>query len=58
MEKDQRDEIIEELWQIKDEFSSSCGKDIRKIVEKINKIAEEQGFSGEQINKREKIQTA
>ena len=54
----ERDEIIEELWKIKDEFSSSSGKDISKIVERINKIAEEQGFSEEPINLREKVQTS
>ena len=44
MEKDQKDEVIEKLWYIKDRFSSSCNKNIRQLVEKVNKIAEEQGF--------------
>ena len=35
---------IEKLWQIKDTFSSSCNRDIKKIIEKMDRIAKEQGF--------------
>jgi uncharacterized protein YihD (DUF1040 family) len=44
MEEDQKDEVLEELWHIKDQLSSSCNKDIRQLVERVNKIAQEQGF--------------
>ena len=30
---EKKDEIIQELWLIKDEMSSSCEKNIKKIVE-------------------------
>jgi hypothetical protein len=44
MEKEQKDEIIEELWKIKDQFSSTCNKNIRQLVQLVNEIAEKQGF--------------
>jgi hypothetical protein len=53
-----KNEIIEELWKIKDEVSFSCDKDIGKIVEMANKIAKEQTLLGEEVNLREKTQTA
>ncbi len=39
MKEEYKDEIIEELWKIKDLLSSSCTDDIRKLVEKMNKMA-------------------
>jgi hypothetical protein len=48
----QEDEIIEELWRIKDNFSSSCNEDMGKIIETMNKIAEKEGFSDNRINKK------
>ena len=56
MKNEETDEILEELWNIKDEFSSSCDRDMRKIIEKMKGIAVEQGFLGEEINLREKTQ--
>ncbi len=44
MKKNEKDEIIEELWKIKDQFSSSCNRNIRQLVQLINHIAEKQGF--------------
>jgi hypothetical protein len=44
MEEDKKDEVIEELWHIKDQFSTSCNKNIRQLVKRVNKIAQEQGF--------------
>jgi hypothetical protein len=54
----EKDEILEELWKIKDEFSSSCDNDIGKIVEKMNRIVGEQALLGEEVNLREKTQAA
>ena len=53
MKNSQKDEIIQELWKIKDEFSFSCNGDIKKIVERMNKIAEEQGFSNDETTKED-----
>lgn len=44
MKKEQKDEIIEELWKIKDQFSSSCNKNIRQLIQLVNDIAKKQGF--------------
>jgi len=50
-----KDDIIEELWRIKDEFSSSCNKDMKKIIDKMNRIAEKQDSLGEEVNLRKKL---
>lgn len=44
MKNEQKDEIIEELWKIKDQFSSTCNKNIRQLVQLANEIAKKQGF--------------
>ena len=45
-----RDEIIEELWQIKDRFSFSCNRNIGELIKKMNAIAEELHFSEKKLN--------
>jgi len=35
---------LKSLWHLKNQLSSSCNKDIRQLVERVNKIAQEQGF--------------
>lgn len=42
MRKEQEDEVIEELWKIKDRFSSSCNKNVRQLVRLVNDIAKKQ----------------
>ncbi|MBF0204367.1 MAG: hypothetical protein HQK67_08645 [Desulfamplus sp.] len=49
MNKEQKDEIIEELWKTKEQFSLSCNKNISQLIQLINEIAKDQGFS-ETIN--------
>jgi hypothetical protein len=44
MNKEQKDEIIEELWKIKDQFSSSCNRNIKQLIQLVNDIAKKQGF--------------
>ncbi len=34
-----KDEIMDELWSIKDQLSSSAGNDLKRLVEKMNDIA-------------------
>ncbi len=58
MVTDAKDEIIEELWCIKDKFSSSCDNNIGKFIKTMNKIAEEKGFHGKQINQRKEVKTS
>ena len=55
MDNENKDEIIEELWCIKDKFSSSCNKNMEKIIKTMNKIAEEKGFHEKEINLRKKV---
>jgi|GEM_PF-2545128 len=50
MENVIRDEIIEELWQIKDRFSFSCNRNIGELIKKMNDIAEELHFAEKQIS--------
>jgi hypothetical protein len=45
MENVIRDEIIEELWQIKARFSFSCNRNIGELIKKMNAIAEELNFA-------------
>lgn len=45
-----RDEIIEELWQIKDRFSFSCNRNIGELIKKMNAIAEELHFAEKKLN--------
>ena len=58
MENDQKDEILEELWQIKDQISLSANKDIRQIVEKANVIAQAAGFSKKTVDHGRKTKIA
>ena len=58
MENDQKDEILEELWQIKDQISLSANKDIRQIVAKVNKMVQEQGFSKNTVDNWRKTKIA
>ncbi len=58
MVKEAKDEIIEELWCIKDKFSSSCDNNIGEFIKTMNKIAVEKGFHGKQINQRKKVETS
>ncbi len=44
MNKEPRDEIIEELWKAKEQFSASCNKNIKQLVQLINEMANQQGF--------------
>ena len=44
MKNNERDEIIEELWEVKDNFSSSCNQNVGEIVKKMNIIAEDLKF--------------
>ena len=52
MKKDQEDEVIKELWEIKKQFSSSCNKNVRQLVQLVNNIAKEQGFDKIAENQR------
>lgn len=47
MENNERDEIIEELWEVKDNLSSSCDQNVGEIIQKMNMIADRLGFEGE-----------
>ena len=58
MKNNIKDEIIEELWKIKDELSLSCDKDMNKLIEKMNKLAQELNLPGEEVNLRKKSETA
>ena len=58
MKDDQKDEILEELWQIKDQISLFSHKDIRKIVARVNEMVQEQGFSKNTLDKWQKIKIA
>jgi hypothetical protein len=59
MKHEIKDEIIEELWDIKDRFAFSCDGDLRRIMERMNKIAREQTKElGPEINRRESIDAA
>ncbi|MCP5004044.1 MAG: hypothetical protein GY941_08895 [Planctomycetes bacterium] len=58
MVREAKDEIIEELWCIKDKFSSSCDNNIGEIIKTMNKIAVEKGFHGKQINQRKEVKTS
>lgn len=51
MNKKEKDEIIEEVWKIKEQFSSSCKKNIRQIVQMANDIAKKKGFDKTVNNK-------
>ncbi|MBF0235268.1 MAG: hypothetical protein HQK65_19875 [Desulfamplus sp.] len=50
----QKDEIIEELWEIKEKFSSKCNKNIRQLVQLVNEIAIQKGFE-KTIDKRNSL---
>ncbi len=58
MEKEKRDEIIEELWNVKDEFAGSCNQNMEQIVKKMNEIAEDIGFKDNQISQQSKATVA
>lgn len=53
-----KDEIMEELWEIKDGLASSCKQDIGKLVERMTLIASRQGRLAEEVNYRERRKTA
>ena len=55
MDNENKDEIIEELWCIKDKFSSLCNKNMEKIIKTRNMIAEEKGFHEKEINLRKEV---
>ncbi len=38
------DEIIEELWRIKDELSAEAGKDLKAFCQRLNEAAVGRGF--------------
>jgi len=44
MVENERDEIIEEIWKIKKEFSSRNLNNLKKIVQEANDIAKKEGF--------------
>jgi hypothetical protein len=46
-----KDEIIQELWKIKEHFSCSCNKNIRQLIQLVNTIAKQQGFENTVSNK-------
>ncbi len=54
--EDIKDEIIEELWQIKDNLSSSCKGDMGELVKIMNRIAEEYDLTGTLQNEYQGIQ--
>ncbi len=39
-----KDEILEEIWKIKEQFSSRNLNDLEKIIQEANDIAKEEGF--------------
>jgi hypothetical protein len=47
-----KDEIMEELWSIKDQLASSVGNDLEKLVSKMNDIAAQQKNSGQRVQKK------
>ena len=53
-----KDEIIEELWSIKNGLASSCKQDMGKLVEEINMIASCQEQLAEEVKHRERPKTA
>lgn len=44
MEGNEKDEILEEIWEIKEAFSSRNLNDLEKIIQEANDIAEREGF--------------
>lgn len=49
-----KDEIIEDIWKIKEHFSISCNKNVRELVQLVNDIAKKQGFD-KTVNNRGNI---
>ncbi len=58
MKNNERDEIIEELWAIKDNFSISCHQNVGEIVKKMNKIAADLRFKDAELRHEKKIKTS
>lgn len=44
MEGNEKDEILEEIWEIKKQFSSRNLNDLEKIIQEANEIAKKEGF--------------
>lgn len=44
MNIESQDEIIQELWKIKDQFAASNGGGVGELVKKANEIAKQKGF--------------
>jgi len=54
-----KDEVIEELWEIKDQFATSSGGNIGDLVKKANAIAKQKGFQDNGVNQTsQKMQTS
>ena len=47
-----KDEIMDELWSIKDKLAASAGNDLKKLVGKMNDIAALQKNSGQEVQKK------
>lgn len=58
MKNNERDEIIEELWEVKDNFSSSCNQNVGEIVKKMNMIAEDLKFKDAELRQEKKVKAA
>ena len=50
--EDIKDEVIAELWEIKERMASSCGGDMSVLVEKMNEMAAQQKDLGEEVSLR------
>jgi len=52
-----KDEVIEELWDIKNQFAASSGGNMGDLVKKANAIAKQKGFQDYSVNQtNQKIQ--
>lgn len=58
MKNNERDEIIEELWEVKDNFSNSCNQNIGEIVKKMNMIAEDLRLKDAESKQEKKVKAA
>jgi len=46
-----RDEVIDELWKIKDQFATSSKGNVGELVKKVNEIAKQNGFQSNVSNR-------
>ena len=49
----EKDEILEELWKIKDDLAANCGNNMGKMIKKIKEIAAKQKLTGKEVDLRQ-----